>query len=133
MVQGTTDAEPTGTSPAPNEAVREAVTMVLYVCIVLAAEFVPRMGPWYRRLGRGEGARVVDDTPWVARGHSRETTFQQDLTEPADCASLRAKLVIERMQRGYVNLEQALSDAQAAAAAARPLAARALGRTEGRT
>ena len=40
MVQGTTDAEPTGTSPAPNEAVREAVTMVLYVCIVLAAEFV---------------------------------------------------------------------------------------------
>ena len=25
----------------------------------------------------------MDDTPWVARGHSRETTFQQDLTEPA--------------------------------------------------
>jgi DNA polymerase-4 len=24
----------------------------------------------------------VDDTPWVARGHSRETTFQRDLTEP---------------------------------------------------
>lgn len=57
---------------------------------VLAAEFGPRMGPWYRRLGRGEGARVVDDTPWVARGHSRETTFQQDLTEPADVeAALR--------------------------------------------
>jgi DNA polymerase-4 len=50
---------------------------------VLIGEFGPRMGPWYGLLGRGEGARVVDDTPWVARGHSRETTFQQDLTEPA--------------------------------------------------
>jgi DNA polymerase-4 len=47
------------------------------------AEFGPRMGPWYILLGRGEGATVVDDTPWVARGHSRETTYQQDLTEPA--------------------------------------------------
>ena len=49
----------------------------------LMAEFGPRMGPWYILLGRGEGAHVVDDTPWVARGHSRETTYQQDLTEPA--------------------------------------------------
>lgn len=50
----------------------------------LAAEFGPRMGLWYAELGRGEGASVVDDTPWVARGHSRETTFQRDLTERAD-------------------------------------------------
>ncbi len=50
----------------------------------LVAEFGPRMGPWYAQLGRGEGANVVDDTPWVARGHSRETTFQQNLTEPAE-------------------------------------------------
>lgn len=50
---------------------------------VLATEFGPKMGPWYGLLGRGEGSRVVDDTPWIARGHSRETTFQQDLTEPA--------------------------------------------------
>jgi DNA polymerase-4 len=49
----------------------------------LVAEFGPRMGPWYAQLGRGDGSAVVDDTPWVARGHSRETTFQQDLTEPA--------------------------------------------------
>jgi DNA polymerase IV len=49
----------------------------------LVAEFGPKMGPWYAQLGRGDGARVVDDTPWVARGHSRETTYQQDLTEPA--------------------------------------------------
>ena len=46
-------------------------------------EFGPRMGPWYAELGRGDGASVLDDTPWVARGHSRETTFQRDLTEPA--------------------------------------------------
>ena len=49
----------------------------------LAREFGPRMGPWYRRLGRGEGAAEVDDTPWVARGHSRERTFQEDLRDPA--------------------------------------------------
>ena len=49
----------------------------------LIPEFGPKMGPWYAQLGRGDGDRVVDDTPWVARGHSRETTFQQDLTEPA--------------------------------------------------
>ncbi|MGV8910563.1 MAG: DNA polymerase IV, partial [Propionicimonas sp.] len=47
----------------------------------LVAEFGPTMGPWYAQLGRGEGATVVDDTPWVARGHSRETTFQQNLVE----------------------------------------------------
>ncbi|WP_442860416.1 DNA polymerase IV [Arthrobacter sp. zg-Y769] len=48
----------------------------------LVPEFGPKMGPWYNELGRGDGTSVVDDTPWVARGHSRETTFQQDLTEP---------------------------------------------------
>ena len=48
----------------------------------LVDEFGPRLGPWFAELGRGEGARVVDDSPWIARGHSRETTFQQDLTEP---------------------------------------------------
>jgi len=50
----------------------------------LVPEFGPRMGPWYAQLGRGDGTNVVDDTPWVARGHSRETTFQRDLTEPAE-------------------------------------------------
>lgn len=45
----------------------------------LVAEFGPRMGPWYRQLGRGDGSNVVDDTPWVPRGHSRETTYQQNL------------------------------------------------------
>lgn len=48
----------------------------------LVPEFGPKMGPWYAQLGRGDGGRTVDDTPWVARGHSRETTFQRDLTGP---------------------------------------------------
>ncbi|WP_106210823.1 DNA polymerase IV [Glaciihabitans tibetensis] len=50
----------------------------------LVPEFGPKMGPWYVELGRGDGTSVVDDTPWVARGHSRETTFQRDLTDPAE-------------------------------------------------
>ncbi|WP_284987516.1 DNA polymerase IV [Arthrobacter sp. fls2-241-R2A-172] len=50
----------------------------------LVPEFGPKMGPWYAQLGRGEGATEVDDTPWVARAHGRETTFQQDLTEPGE-------------------------------------------------
>jgi DNA polymerase-4 len=58
---------------------------------LLVGEFGPRMGPWYAELGRGAGTSVVDDTPWVARGHSRETTYQQDLIEPAQVdAALRA-------------------------------------------
>lgn len=50
----------------------------------LQGEFGPKMGPWYRQLGRGDGSATVDDTPWVARGHGRETTFQQDIVDPAD-------------------------------------------------
>nr|WP_227412184.1 MULTISPECIES: DNA polymerase IV [unclassified Cryobacterium] len=60
---------------------------------ILAAEFGPRMGPWFAQLGRGDGTRIVDDTPWVARGHSRETTFQQDLTDPAQVEEAVRELV----------------------------------------
>jgi DNA polymerase-4 len=49
---------------------------------VLVAEFGPRIGTWYAALGHGHGSAVVDDTPWVPRGHGRERTFQRDLTEP---------------------------------------------------
>ena len=48
----------------------------------LVAEFGPRMGVWYHDLGRGLGPTQVDDRPWVPRGHSRETTYQQNLTTP---------------------------------------------------
>ncbi len=50
----------------------------------LVAEFGPRMGQWYRDLAHGRGPAVVDDTPWVARSHSRETTYQQNLTTPEE-------------------------------------------------
>ncbi len=53
----------------------------------LVGEFGPRMGPWYRSLGRGEGSAEVDDAPWVARGHSRETTYQQNLVDPQEVRS----------------------------------------------
>jgi DNA polymerase-4 len=50
----------------------------------LIREFGPKMGVWYHGLGSGIGPAVVDDTPWVARSHSRETTYQQNLTTPAE-------------------------------------------------
>lgn len=51
---------------------------------VLIGEFGPAMGPHFGRLGRGEGATRVDDTPWVPRAHGRETTFQRDLTQESE-------------------------------------------------
>ncbi|MET0713735.1 MAG: DNA polymerase IV [Mycetocola sp.] len=64
----------------------------------LVDEFGPRMGPWYRQLARGEGVRVVDDTPWVARGHSRETTYQRDLTTSAEVEAAVRDLVDRVLQ-----------------------------------
>ncbi|MCD4849589.1 DNA polymerase IV [Arthrobacter sp. AK01] len=58
----------------------------------LVPEFGPKMGPWYAQLGRGEGSSEVDDTPWVARAHGRETTFQQDLTEPSQISDALKEL-----------------------------------------
>ena len=56
----------------------------------LVTEFGPKMGVWYNGLGSGLGPTVVDDTPWVARSHSRETTYQQNLTTTAEVeAALR--------------------------------------------
>ncbi len=49
----------------------------------LADELGPTMGPWYRRLGRGVDYSPVTGAPYVARSHSRESTFQQDLADPA--------------------------------------------------
>jgi DNA polymerase-4 len=47
----------------------------------LAERLGPTMWPWYRRLGRGVDSSPVDPTPYVARGHGRETTFQQNQTD----------------------------------------------------
>lgn len=48
---------------------------------VLVAELGPSAGAHVRRLARGSGTAIVDDTPWIARAHGHETTYQRDLTE----------------------------------------------------
>ena len=53
----------------------------------LITEFGPTMGPHFGRLGRGVSSAVVDDTPYVPRAHGRETTYQQDLTDPDEVAA----------------------------------------------
>ncbi|MGH3762813.1 DNA polymerase IV [Actinophytocola sp.] len=59
---------------------------------VLAARLGPRTGPWCRTLAMGAGSTTVTSTPWTPRSRSRETTFQEDLTAPADVASQVAVL-----------------------------------------
>jgi len=46
----------------------------------LAAVFGPMTGPWLVMLGRGIGDREVDPSPYVAKGHGREETFQQNIS-----------------------------------------------------
>jgi DNA polymerase IV len=65
---------------------------------VLVSEFGPRMGAWYSDLGHGRGSAVVDDSPWIARGHSREHTYQQDLTEAAEVDDAVVQLVREVLE-----------------------------------
>lgn len=67
----------------------------------LITAFGPSTGVHLGRLGRGEGRRTVDDTPWVARAHGHETTFQTDLTDPDEIvAALRtlAEAVVRDLQ-----------------------------------
>jgi DNA polymerase-4 len=47
----------------------------------LAAVFGPMTGPWLVILGRGIGDADVDDSPYVARGHGKEETFQQNIRD----------------------------------------------------
>ena len=64
---------------------------------LLADRLGPTMGPWYRRLGRGVDSSPVDPSPYVPRGHGRETTFQDNQTDWAVVAdavrSLAAQVV----------------------------------------
>ena len=64
---------------------------------VIVGEFGPRMGAWYADLGHGRGSDVVDDTPWVARGHSRETTYQRNLTTAEEVRQALRELVEQVM------------------------------------
>ena len=47
----------------------------------LAREFGPATGPWLVMLAQGRGSREVDDTPYQARSHGREVTFQEDIAD----------------------------------------------------
>ena len=62
---------------------------------LLAAEFGPTIGPHVGSLGRGDGTTHVDDTPWVARAHGHERTFQQDLSDPDEIARELRRLAEE--------------------------------------
>ncbi len=68
---------------------------------VLAARLGPTIGPWCRTLALGAGSTTVTGTPYVARSRSRETTFQQDLTAPAEVAEQVAVLA-RRVARDVV-------------------------------
>ena len=45
----------------------------------LAAVFGPMTGPWLVLLARGRGDAEVDDSPYLAKGHGREETFQRNI------------------------------------------------------
>ena len=71
---------------------------------LLADELGPTMGPWYRRLGRGVDTSPVDATPYVAKAHGREETYQADLDDPARIAeevrALTRRVVADLEQEG---------------------------------
>ena len=52
----------------------------------LADHFGPKMGPYLWLLAQGAGDTEVTGTPHVAKGRSREVTFQQNLDDPAELA-----------------------------------------------
>jgi nucleotidyltransferase/DNA polymerase involved in DNA repair len=56
----------------------------------LAAQLGPATGPWLVSIARGEGHSQVSDAPYVARSHSRETTFQENIE---DWEAVRGEIV----------------------------------------
>jgi DNA polymerase-4 len=64
----------------------------------LSRRFGPNTGPWLRELATGEGGSPVTDEPYVPRGHGRERTFQQDLTDPEEIRRGVADLARELME-----------------------------------
>jgi nucleotidyltransferase/DNA polymerase involved in DNA repair len=69
----------------------------------LAAVFGPMTGPWLVLLGRGRGDADVDDSPYVARGHGKEETFQQNI---ADWSRVQAEVTrLARLLAGDLVVE----------------------------
>jgi nucleotidyltransferase/DNA polymerase involved in DNA repair len=65
----------------------------------LAAEFGPMTGPWLVLLARGRGDAEVDDSPYLARGHGKEETFQVNIADwsrvQAEVARLAGLLAVD--------------------------------------
>jgi nucleotidyltransferase/DNA polymerase involved in DNA repair len=57
--------------------------------LVLADALGPATGPWLVQTARGLSSAEVTDEPYQARGHGRETTFQQNID---DWAEVRAQV-----------------------------------------
>ncbi|MBS2532892.1 DNA polymerase IV [Catenulispora sp. NF23] len=53
---------------------------------VLADRFGPKMGPYFWLLAQGAGDAEVAGTPHVAKGRSREVTFQQNIADAGELA-----------------------------------------------
>jgi nucleotidyltransferase/DNA polymerase involved in DNA repair len=47
----------------------------------LAGQFGPMTGPWLVLLACGRGDAEVDDSPYVAKAHGREETFQRNIAD----------------------------------------------------
>jgi hypothetical protein len=121
--------EPTTRSP-DNELYDRGADLVVAAAAIRrsaasleAARAVPAL------LGCIEAA--LEELLWAA-AELEQTTGEAAGDQGARCRDPRAIRVGERMHSGFANLQQALSDAHGAAAAARPLAARALARTPAR-
>jgi len=52
----------------------------------LVARFGPRQAAWLPVAARGGGDTHITTEPWVARSRSRENTYAEDLSDPADIA-----------------------------------------------
>jgi DNA polymerase-4 len=61
----------------------------------LARRFGPTIGPWLKVLGMGGHDGPLVDEPRVARGRSREETFERDLTDRAEMDAHVERLAIE--------------------------------------
>src|SRR6202451_2078776 len=70
----------------------------------LAAAFGPMTGPWLVLLGRGRGDAEVDDSPYVAKGHGKEETFQQNIDDwsrvQAEVARIAGLLAVDLVVDG---------------------------------
>jgi len=72
----------------------------------LAAEFGPMTGPWLVLLGQGMGDADVDPSPYVARSHGREVTFQKNIKDwdqvQAEIGRLARQVAAEVQERPVV-------------------------------